>query len=473
MILDGYGINEKEEGNAVALANTPNIDELMKTNPTTKIRTSGIEVGLPEGQMGNSEAGYMNIAAGRVVEQDLTRITKAIEEGDFFSNEALCNTIEYCQKSHAKLHIMGLLSDGGVHSHIRHLFALLELAKRKGLEDVYVHCFLDGRDTPPASAEGYLLKLEEKMREKEIGKIATLSGRFYAMDHDQQWQKIQRVYDAMVKGIGEKANSVEMAIEASYQKEIFDEFVEPTVICNGDKPVATIEDGDAVVCFNLRADGAIEITRALVDKHFGKFETEKMSVKFVSFTQYDEALPTVQVAFQPMAITYTLEDCLKMHGKACRKIEEQPKAYEEKEKTSLQEMTEEVIKQIKSQTYDVIIARFESIDMAGHRGSLEGAIREIEAMDECVGRIVQAIKEVEGVLLLTSGHGNVEQMVDYQTGEPHTAHTTNLVPLVLCGMDNVKLKAGKLADIAPTILDIMKINKPKEMTGESLIENKR
>ncbi len=500
MILDGFGKNENEGGNAVQLANTPNIDELMKKNPTTIIHTSGLAVGLPEGQMGNSEVGHTNIGAGRIVYQELTRITKAIEEGDFFSNEELCKAIENCQKNHSKLHIMGLLSDGGVHSHMRHLFAILELAKRKGFEDVYVHCFLDGRDTPPASAENYLLKLEEKMREKEIGKIATISGRFYAMDRDKRWQRIQKTYDAIVNGVGEKSTSVEMAIESSYQKEIFDEFVEPTVIYNADKPVATIEDNDSVIFFNFRPDRAREITRTLVDKEFNEFETKNLDLYFVCFTQYDETMPNVHVAFKPTVLKNTFGEYISHHGLKQLRIAETEKyahvtfffnggnekqyegedrilvpspkveTYDMKPEMSAYEVTEKVVEQIKAKNYDAIILNFANPDMVGHTGNLEAAVKAVEAIDECVGKIIEAIKEVKGVLLMTADHGNAEQMIDYQTGEPHTAHTTNPVPLVLYGMEDIKLKEGKLADLAPTMLDIMGLEKPEEMTGNTLIE---
>ena len=499
MILDGFGKNENENGNAVKLANTPNIDELMKKNPTTTIHTSGLAVGLPDGQMGNSEVGHTNIGAGRIVYQELTRITKSIEDGDFFSNEELCKAIENCKENNSKLHIMGLLSDGGVHSHMRHLFAILELAKRKGLEDVYVHCFLDGRDTPPASAESYLLKLEEKMREKEIGKIATISGRFYSMDRDKRWQRIKKAYDAMVNGIGERANSAVMAIESSYQKEVFDEFVEPTVIYSGEQPVAKIENNDSVIFFNFRPDRAREITRTMVDNEFKEFETKKLNLYFVCFTQYDETMPNVKIAFKPTILKNTFGEYISNKGLKQLRIAETEKyahvtfffnggneqqykgedrilvpspkveTYDLKPEMSAYEVTDKVVEKIKANEYDVIILNFANPDMVGHTGNLDAAIKAIEAIDECVGKILNAIKEVKGVLLMTADHGNAEQMIDYKTGEPHTAHTTNPVPLILVGMEDVKLKSGKLADLAPTMLDIMGLEKPQEMTGESLI----
>ena len=500
MILDGFGKNPNKEGNAVEIANTPNIDKLMKENPTTTIYTSGLHVGLPEGQMGNSEVGHTNIGAGRIVYQELTRITKSIEDGDFFSNEELCKAIENCKQNNSKLHIMGLLSDGGVHSHQRHLFAVLELAKRKGFEDVYVHCFLDGRDTPPASAENYILKLEEKMKEKGVGKIATIAGRFYAMDRDKRWQRVQKAYDAMVKGEGVKATSAVMAIEASYQKEVFDEFVEPTVIYSGDKPVATIENNDSVVFFNFRPDRAREITRTIVDKDFNEFETKDLNVHFVCFTQYDETMPNVEIAFKPTNLKNTFGEYISSHGLTQLRIAETEKyahvtfffnggnekqyegedrilvpspkveTYDLKPEMSAYEVTEKVVEQIENEKYNSIILNFANPDMVGHTGNLDAAVKAIEAIDECVGKIVAAINKVNGALLITADHGNAEQMIDYKTGEPHTAHTTNTVALILVGMGDVKLKEGKLADLAPTMLDIMGLEKPEEMTGVSLIE---
>ena len=314
MILDGYGINEKEKANAIAIAKTPVMDKLRKQNPNTQIKTSGLDVGLPEGQMGNSEVGHTNIGAGRIVYQELTRITKSIEDGDFFNIPELIAAIDNCKKNNSKLHIMGLLSDGGVHSHIRHLYAILELAKRKGFEDVYVHCFLDGRDTPPASAESYIAKLESKMAEKGVGKIASISGRFYAMDRDKRWERLQKAYDALVNGIGEKAGSAAKAIEDSYQKEVFDEFVLPTLICNGKKPIATIGKNDSVIFFNFRPDRAREITRALVDKEFDAFETKKLNLYYVCFTNYDETIKNVNIAFKKAELKNTFGEVIEKNN---------------------------------------------------------------------------------------------------------------------------------------------------------------
>ena len=500
MILDGYGINENEKGNAVKLANTPNIDKLMKTCPTTTIYTSGLKVGLPEGQMGNSEVGHTNIGAGRIVYQELTRITKSIEDGDFFSIPEFVSAIENCKKHGSKLHILGLLSDGGVHSHIRHLYGLLELAKRKDFEDVYVHCFMDGRDTPPASGESYIVKLEEKMREKGVGKIATISGRFYSMDRDKRWQRVQKAYDALVNGEGNKATSAVSAIESSYQKEVFDEFVEPTVIYSGDKPVAKIEKNDSVIFFNFRPDRARELTRTLVDPEFNEFETKNLDLYYVTFTQYDATLPNVNIAFKPEKLVNTFGEYISKNGLTQLRIAETEKyahvtfffnggeekqypgedrilvpspkveTYDMQPEMSAEEVTVKVVEAIKSGKYNSIILNYANPDMVGHTGSLEAAIKAIEKIDGCVQRVVDAVKEQNGVLLITADHGNAEQMIDEATGEPHTAHTTNPVPLILVGKDNVRLKEGRLADLAPTMLEIMGLEKPQEMTGESLIE---
>ena len=501
MILDGFGINEKEEGNAVKLANTPNIDKLMKTCPTTTIYTSGLKVGLPDGQMGNSEVGHTNIGAGRIVYQELTKITKSIEDGDFFSNTEFNKAIENCKKYNSKMHIMGLLSDGGVHSHQRHLYGLLELAKRKGFEDVYVHCLMDGRDTPPASGEGYISKLEEKIKEKGIGKIASISGRFFAMDRDKRWQRIQKAYDAMVKGEGIKATSAIQAIESCYQKEIFDEFVEPTVIMNSDAPIATIGKHDSVIFFNFRPDRARELTRTLVDPEFNEFDTKRdLDLFFVCMTPYDETLPNVEVAFKKERLNNTLGEFISNKGLTQLRIAETEKyahvtfffnggeekqypgedrilvpspkveTYDMQPEMSAEEVTNKVIEAINAEKYNVIILNYANPDMVGHTGNLEAAIKAVEKIDECVNRVVEVINKKNGVLLITADHGNSEQMIDYKTGEPHTAHTTNPVPLILVGKDDVRLKEGKLADLAPTMLHLMGFEKPEEMTGNSIIE---
>ena len=503
MILDGFGDNKNKDGNAIKLAKTPNIDKLMKKYPNTDIYTSGLNVGLPDGQMGNSEVGHTNIGAGKIVYQELTRITKSIEEGDFFTNPEFISAIENCKKNNSKLHILGLVSDGGVHSHNRHLYGLLEMAKRRDFEDVYVHCFLDGRDTPPASAENYIQELEEKMKEKGIGKIASISGRFYAMDRDKRWERVKKCYDALVNGEGIKASNAVKAIEDFYQKEVFDEFVEPTIICNGETPIAQIEKNDSVIFFNFRPDRAREITRALVDPKFDEFETKKdLNLYYVCFTNYDETMPNVHIAFKKELLHNTFGEYISKLGYTQLRIAETEKyahvtfffnggeeklfegedrilvpspkveTYDLKPEMSAYEVTDKVLEAINKDYYDCIILNYANTDMVGHTGSLEETIKAVEAVDECVGKVVKLVEEKQGNLLITADHGNAEQMIDYKTGEPHTAHTTNPVPLILVTNNkNLKLKTdGKLADLAPTMLNLMNLEKPEEMTGESLLD---
>ena len=437
---------------------------------------------------------------GRIVYQELTRITKSIEDGEFFTNEEFIGAIDNCKKNNSKLHILGLLSDGGVHSHIRHLFALLEMAKRRDFEDVYIHCFLDGRDTPPASAEMYIMQLEEKIKEKGVGKIASISGRFYSMDRDKRWERVKKCYDALVNGEANKAGSVISAIESSYQKEVFDEFVEPTLICNGDTPIANIEKNDSVIFFNFRPDRAREITRALVDPNFDGFKNKDLNLYFVCFTSYDETMPNVKIAFKKEPLINTFGEVISKKGYTQLRIAETEKyahvtfffnggeekqydgedrilvpspkveTYDMKPEMSAYEVTDKVLEAIKSEKYDSIILNYANPDMVGHTGNLDAAIKAIETIDECVEKVVDAILEKDGTLLITADHGNSEQMIDYKTGEPHTAHTTNPVPLILVSNnENYKIKSGRLADLAPTLLDLMNIQKPKEMTGESLL----
>ena len=500
MILDGFGINENEKANAVKMAKMPNWDKIIKQNPNTIIKTSGLDVGLPDGQMGNSEVGHTNIGAGRLIYQDFTRITKSIEEGDFFTVPELTAAIENCKKNNSKLHIIGLLSDGGVHSHTRHLYALLELAKRKDFEDVYVHCFLDGRDTPPASAESYLIDLEKTMQEKGVGKIASICGRFYAMDRDKRWERIEVAYRAIVNGQGERSNSAVKAIEDSYQKEIFDEFVKPILITNGENQVTTISKNDSVVFFNFRPDRAREITRALVDPNFKEFETENLNLYYVCFTEYDATMPNVHIAYKPQDIKNTFGEYISKKGLTQLRIAETEKyahvtfffnggrekpylnedrilipspkveTYDMKPEMSAIEVTEKVIEAIKSGKYDSIILNYANPDMVGHTGNLDATIKALETLDKCIGDVVKEVENQNGYLIITADHGNAEQMIDYKTGEPHTAHTTNDVPLVLIGMEDVKLKQGRLCDLVPTMLELMGLDKPKEMTGVSLIE---
>lgn len=504
MILDGFGENPNNEGNAVNLAKKPNIDKLRKICPVSHIDASGAAVGLPDGQMGNSEVGHTNIGAGRIVYQKLTKITKSIEDGDFFSIPEFTEAIENVKKNNSKLHIMGLLSDGGVHSHQRHLYGLLELAKRKGLDNnVFIHAFMDGRDTLPASGEGYIQELQEKMKEKGVGKIATLSGRYYAMDRDKRWDRVEKAYNALVKGEGVLAKDPIQAIEESYQQEIFDEFVVPTVITDAnDQPLAKIESGDSVIFFNFRPDRARQLTRAIVDDKFDGFKTDKLDIDFVCMTEYDDTMPNVKIAFKPEELTNTFGEVVSKLGKKQLRIAETEKyahvtfffnggreepypgedrilvnspkvaTYDLQPEMSAYEVTEKVVEAINSEKYDIIILNFANTDMVGHTGNIDAAIKAVEAVDKCVGEIVEAVQKQNGVLLITADHGNAEQMIDYQTGEPLTSHTTNLVPLILVGMENVELKDGRLCDLTPTMLDIMEEQKPKEMTGESLLIRK-
>ena len=502
MILDGFGINEKTDGNAVKLAKTPNIDKLMKKYPNTIMYTSGLKVGLPDGQMGNSEVGHTNIGAGRIVYQELTKITKSIEDGDFFSIPEFNKAIENCKKYNSKLHIMGLLSDGGVHSHIRHLYGLLELAKRKDFENVFVHCFMDGRDTPPASGEGYITKLEEKMKEKGIGKIASISGRFYAMDRDKRWQRVQKAYDAMVNGVGNKASSAIQAVEASYQKEIFDEFIEPTVICNGDTPVAKIEPHDSVIFFNFRPDRAREISRTLVDPEFNDFETRKdLDLCFVCMTPYDETLPNVDVAFKKEHLKNTFGEYISDLGYTQLRIAETEKyahvtfffnggreapyegedrilvpspkvaTYDLKPEMSVYEVKEKLVAAINENKYDFIVVNYANGDMVGHTGVYEAIEKAVVAVDACVKDAIEAAKANGYEAIIIADHGNADHALN-EDGTPNTAHSLNPVPFVyVTDNKDAKVENGILADVAPSICHILGITPPKEMTGRCLIKD--
>ena len=503
IIMDGFGHTTQKEGSAIDKANIPNIKRLVKEYPNTLINASGLDVGLPNGQMGNSEVGHTNIGAGRIVYQDLTRITKSIEDGDFFINEVLCQAMENGKEK--ALHIMGLLSDGGVHSHIDHLKALLKMASQKGVQKVYVHAFTDGRDTDPQSAIHYVREIEDYMEEIKCGQFATVNGRYYAMDRDKRWERVKKCYDALVLGEGNKESSSVKAIEDSYQKETFDEFVEPTLICNGNEPIATISKNDSVIFFNFRPDRAREITRALVDDNFDGFETKKgLDLYYVCFTSYDETMPNVKIAFKKEPLVNTFGEYVSKLGYTQLRIAETEKyahvtfffnggeekqyegedrilvpspkveTYDQKPEMSAYEVTDKVLEAISNDKYDCIILNFANTDMVGHTGSLPAAIKAVEAVDECVGKIVKLVEEKQGNLIITADHGNAEQMIDYKTGEPHTAHTTNPVPIILVTPDEtLNLKEnGKLADLAPTMLDLMNLKKPEEMTGESLLIRK-
>ena len=498
MILDGYGLNDKCEANAVCEGKTPVMDQLMSQCPFVKGNASGMAVGLPEGQMGNSEVGHLNMGAGRIVYQELTRITKEIQDGDFFKNEALLAAVKNAKENNSALHFMGLLSDGGVHSHITHLFGLLELAKREGLEKVYVHCFLDGRDTPPASGKGYIEELQAKMKEIGVGEIATVSGRYYAMDRDNRWDRVELAFKAMTKGEGVKGTDAAEAVQASYDAEKTDEFVLPTVLKKDGKPVATIQDKDSVIFFNFRPDRARELTRAFCADEFTGFEREKrLDLTYVCFTEYDETIPNKSVAFKKEEITNTFGEYLAAHNMTQARIAETEKyahvtfffnggvekqypgedrvlvpspkvaTYDLQPEMSAYEVCDKCIERINSGAYDVIILNFANCDMVGHTGVLQAAVKAVETVDTCVGRVVEATLKMGGIAMVTADHGNAEVMLQ-PDGSPMTAHTTNLVPFILCGAGN-ELRPGRLADIAPTILDVMGLATPQEMDGKTLI----
>jgi len=504
MILDGYGYNAESEGNAVQHAKKPNLDYLSAHYPSSLIRTSGMDVGLPSGQMGNSEVGHTNIGAGRIVYQELTRITKEIEDGPFFEKAEFLDAIENCKKNHSRLHLYGLLSDGGVHSHNTHLYALLELAKKKGLAEVFVHCFFDGRDVPPDSALGFTGELEEKIKEIGVGEIASIMGRYYAMDRDNRWERVKKAYDAMVLGKGVLAKDACEAVKQSYADGVTDEFVLPTVITRNGKPTATIQANDSVIFFNFRPDRAREITRAFMDPDFTGFERPKgfFPLFYVCMTQYDITFAKfkgLHFAYLPENLNNTFGEVISRHGLTQLRIAETEKyahvtfffnggtekeypgedralipspkvaTYDLKPAMSAVEVAQEAIKRIQSKKYDVIILNFANCDMVGHTGVFDAAVKAMETVDECVGKVTKAIFEQGGIVLITADHGNAEQMTDPVTKGPFTAHTLLPVPLILAGAGDIRLKDGILADLAPTMLDLMGIEKPKEMTGESLI----
>ncbi len=510
MILDGYGLNDKKEHNAVAEAKTPVVSGLMKDYPFVRGNASGMAVGLPDGQMGNSEVGHLNMGAGRIVYQELTRITKEIQDGTFFENPALLKAMNNCKEHDSALHCYGLISDGGVHSHNTHLYGLLEMAKRCGLTKVFVHCFLDGRDTPPASGKGYVEELEAEMKKIGVGKIASVMGRYYAMDRDNNYDRVQLAYDALTKGEGLKAASGPQGIQESYDRDETDEFVKPTVVVENGAPVATIKDHDSVVFINFRPDRAREITRCFCcEDDFFKdinFKREKrLDVTYVCFSDYDPTIPNKDVAFHKISVTNTFGEWLAAnHMKQARIAEtekyahvtfffnggvEEPNegedrilvnspkevaTYDLKPEMSAYEVCDKLCGAIRSDKYDVIIINFANPDMVGHTGVEPAAIKAIEAVDECVGKAVEAIKEKDGVLFICADHGNAEQLVDYETGEPFTAHTTNPVPFILVNYDSAYTlrEGGCLADIVPTLIEIMGMEQPKEMTGKSLLIKK-
>ena len=495
MILDGFGI-APVEGNAIAAANKPNLDKIFAENPHTQIGASGMDVGLPDGQMGNSEVGHTNIGAGRIVYQELTRITKSAQDGDMDKNEALLKAMNNAKDNGKALHFMGLLSDGGVHSHNTHLYALLEMAKRVGVEKVFVHCFMDGRDVPPSSGKDYVKELMDKLEEIGVGKIATVMGRYYAMDRDNRWERVEKAYAAMVYGEGEQAECPLCAMQNSYDKEVTDEFVVPTVV----KGAEPISEGDSVIFYNFRPDRAREITRTLVDPDFTGFERKKgfFPLTYVCMTQYDATMPNVDVAYKPESLVNTFGEYISNKGLTQLRIAETEKyahvtfffnggvekqypgedrilvkspavaTYDLQPEMSAYEVTDKMVEAVKSGKYDALILNYANCDMVGHTGVFEAAVKAVEAVDTCVGRVVEAVKEMGGCVLLTADHGNADKMVD-EDGTPFTAHTTNPVPFCVINHPCQLREGGRLADIAPTMLKILGLEQPAEMTGESII----
>jgi 2,3-bisphosphoglycerate-independent phosphoglycerate mutase len=496
MILDGFGIGE-ESGNAIKAANKPNLDRLFANNPVTQIGASGLDVGLPDGQMGNSEVGHTNIGAGRIVYQELTRITKSIEDGDFFENPAFVSAADNAAKNNKALHLIGLLSDGGVHSHNSHLYALVKLAKMRGCKKVFIHAFLDGRDVPPSSGKDYVAKCAAKLKEIGVGEIATVMGRYYAMDRDNRWERVGKAYSAMVYGEGVQCSDPVTAVENSYKDGVTDEFVIPTV-CAKD---ASIKENDSVIFFNFRPDRAREITRTFVDPEFNGFNRKNgfFPLTYVCMTQYDATMPNVMVAFKPEALKNTLGEYISNSGLSQLRIAETEKyahvtfffnggvekqyegedrvlihspkvaTYDLQPEMSAYKVTDALVERIKSGKYDVIILNYANCDMVGHTGVFSAAKAAVEAVDSCVGRIIHEINELGGIALITADHGNADKMYD-EDGSPFTAHTTNPVPFCVVGYPCKLRSGGKLADIAPTILKILGLPQPKEMTGTSIIE---
>ena len=502
-IMDGFGYNPEHKGNAIYAADTPRLDEIMRTCPHTLIGASGLDVGLPDGQMGNSEVGHTNIGAGRIVYQELTRITKSISDGDFFTNKAFLDAVENCKKNDSAIHLMGLLSDGGVHSHIEHLYGLVKLAKENGLSRVFIHALLDGRDVPPTSAADYIDQLNAKLAEIGCGNLATVMGRFYGMDRDNRWERVGKAYAALVYGEGIQADDAAAAVRHSYTvkdeegKFITDEFVIPTVISGTER----IKSGDSVIFFNFRPDRAREITRTFVDDDFNGFERRggRQNVFYVCMTQYDASMPNVEVAFKPESLENTLGEFLAKHNMTQLRIAETEKyahvtfffnggrevmfdgedrilvnspkvpTYDLQPEMSANEVCDKVCDAIESGKYDVVILNFANCDMVGHTGIFEAAVKAVETVDTCVGRVADSTKKMGGVMLLTADHGNADRMVDTD-GSPFTAHTTNPVPFVVIGKECELREGGRLCDLSPTIIKLLGLKQPEEMTGVSLIK---
>jgi len=502
IIMDGYGLSNETSGNAIEMQGSPNVKRLMKDYPFTTLGASGMEVGLPDGQMGNSEVGHLNMGAGRIVYQELTRITKEISEGDFFKNPELNYAMDSAKRNGKKLHFYGLLSTGGVHSHITHLFALLKMAKQKGLDTAYVHCFLDGRDVSPTSGAGFVKDLQAEIDKLGFGEIATVGGRYYVMDRDNRWERVEKAYDCFTLGNGEKADDPVAYIEKSYESGVTDEFVLPANIIKGGKPVGLIEEGDSIIFFNFRPDRARQITRAMTEKDFTGFTRKTGFLKpvYICFTQYDASFTNVKVAFKPQSLKNTLGAYLAAKGLKQLRIAETEKyahvtfffnggveapnagedrdlipspkvaTYDLKPEMSAYEVTDKVIEEINADKYDVIILNFANCDMVGHTGVIPAAEKAVAAVDACIKRVTDKVLEKGGSALVTADHGNADRMLA-EDGSPFTAHTTNRVPLILVSDEfkNAKLKEGVLADIAPTLLQVMGLDKPDEMSGNSLI----
>ncbi|MBQ9459910.1 MAG: 2,3-bisphosphoglycerate-independent phosphoglycerate mutase [Oscillospiraceae bacterium] len=494
IIMDGYGLSDKLEGNAVRAAKTPVLDRLFREYAHTTLSASGLDVGLPDGQMGNSEVGHTNIGGGRVVFQDLPRITRAIEDGTFFENPAYNAAMNACLEKGTALHLMGLHSDGGVHSTLEHLYALLKMASIKGLKRVYIHCFLDGRDVSPTSGKGFVAQTQKKCAELGVGKIATVMGRYYAMDRDKRWERVEAAYDAIVYGEGVQNPDPVAAIAESYENGVTDEFVEP-IVCDKE---GMISDNDSIIFFNYRPDRAREITRAFVDPDFDGFKRERFPVTFVCNTEYDATMPNVLVAFPRLAVENNLGEYLSKMGMTQLRIAETEKyahvtfffnggverqyegedrvlvpspkvaTYDLQPEMSAPEVTEKCVERILSGAYDVVILNFANCDMVGHTGVFDAAVKAVETVDACVGKVVDATLQMGGIAMVTADHGNSEQMLQEDGKSPMTAHTTNLVPFILCGA-GTELRPGRLADIAPTILDVMGLEQPSEMDGKTLI----
>ncbi|MBE5765525.1 MAG: 2,3-bisphosphoglycerate-independent phosphoglycerate mutase [Clostridiales bacterium] len=504
LIMDGYGINENTACNAISCANAGVIEALRKNYPSTVLGASGEDVGLPAGQMGNSEVGHLNIGAGRIIRQELSRITYEISSGEFFENAGLIKAMDSALANGKKLHLYGLLSNGGVHSHITHLYALLKMAKARGLSEVYVHCFLDGRDVSPTSGAGFVRDLQAQIDEIGVGKIATVSGRYYAMDRDNRWERVEKAYDALTLGVGEQAQNAAEAIEASYAAGVTDEFVLPTKVFENGKPLGLIEEGDSIIFFNFRPDRAREITRAFSEPQFDGFErkTGFLNPVYVCFTQYDATFTNVTIAFGKQTYANTLSEYLSKKGFKHLKIAETEKyahvtfffngsveaptaledrvliaspkvaTYDLQPEMSAYEVTEKVLKEIESDKYDVIILNYANCDMVGHTGVYDAAVKAVKTVEECMDKVVSAILAKGGSALITADHGNADKMFD-ENGKPFTAHTTNVVPFILVSeqFKNVTLRdGGILADIAPTLLEVMGVEIPAEMTGKSLIK---